>query len=163
MNLGRWAALALAVMLAPLLIACDGGGDDSADEAATATDSGTPGVTATASDATAPPATTRAPVTPSATDAAIPTGADDAVRAAKQDIVTNIFEDRTVEEIALISIEAASWPDACLGVPEEGEACAQVVTPGYEIVLDLEGAHYTYHTDQATNVRLANFDLDPSS
>lgn len=37
--------------------------------------------------------------------------------------------------IAVVRVEAVDWPDACLGVALPGIACAQVVTPGYRVVL----------------------------
>lgn len=51
-------------------------------------------------------------------------------------------------EIEVISTEAVEWPDACLGVTQEGISCAQVVTPGYKIVLDANGKQVEYHTNQ---------------
>jgi hypothetical protein len=33
------------------------------------------------------------------------------------------------------SKEAMQWPDSCLGLAEEGEACLQVVTPGFRIAV----------------------------
>lgn len=51
-------------------------------------------------------------------------------------------------EVTVVSSEAVEWPDACLGVTLEDEMCAQVITPGYKIVLSANGNTYTYHTDQ---------------
>ena len=50
------------------------------------------------------------------------------------------------------------WPDACLGLPEAGEACAQVITPGYEVTLRLDDNVSVYRTDEGANVRLASED-----
>ncbi len=52
-------------------------------------------------------------------------------------------------EVTVVSSEAVEWPDACLGVTLEGEMCAQVITPGYKVVLSANGNTYTYHTDQS--------------
>ena len=52
-------------------------------------------------------------------------------------------------EVTVVSSEAVEWPDACLGVTLEDEMCAQVITPGYKIVLSANGNSYTYHTDQS--------------
>ena len=52
-------------------------------------------------------------------------------------------------EVTVTSSEAVAWPDACLGVTLEDEMCAQVITPGYKIVLSANGNSYTYHTDQS--------------
>jgi hypothetical protein len=54
-------------------------------------------------------------------------------------------------EVTVVSSDAVEWPDACLGVTLEGEMCAQVITPGYKIVLAAGGADYTYHTDQGAS------------
>ena len=51
------------------------------------------------------------------------------------------------EAIELTGLEAVNWPDACLGAPNAGEACAAVVTPGFRVILSAGEDHYTYHTD----------------
>ncbi len=51
-------------------------------------------------------------------------------------------------EIKVISSKAVEWPDACLGITQEGVACAQVVTPGYKIILEANGKQVEYHTNQ---------------
>ncbi len=56
------------------------------------------------------------------------------------------------EDLVVELVEGVEWPDACLGVPAPGEACADVVTPGYRIRL-ADGL--IYHTDHTGNVRLA--------
>ncbi len=57
--------------------------------------------------------------------------------------------------LQLVSAEPIDWTDACLGIPEEGETCAQVVTPGYRITFSSGDQVYTYHTDlPATLIRL---------
>ena len=64
-------------------------------------------------------------------------------------------------EIEVASIEERSFPDTSLGVPEPGEMYAQVVTPGYEIILEVDGRAYTYHTSEDRVVRVP--ELDPTS
>jgi hypothetical protein len=56
------------------------------------------------------------------------------------------------DQIILVSIEAMDWSDTSLGCPQEGMMYAQVITPGYLIVLEAQGQQYEYHTDQAANV-----------
>jgi hypothetical protein len=58
------------------------------------------------------------------------------------------------DEISLVSMEAVEWSDASLGCPQEGFMYAQVITPGYLIILAAQGQEYEYHTDQTTNVVL---------
>ena len=50
------------------------------------------------------------------------------------------------EEITVRSVEAVEWPDASLGCPQPGMMYAQVITPGYRIVLEVDGKSYEYHT-----------------
>ncbi len=49
--------------------------------------------------------------------------------------------------IQLVSVESMEWSDASLGCPQPGMMYAQVITPGYLVVLEAEGEQYTYHTD----------------
>lgn len=55
-----------------------------------------------------------------------------------------------VEGVRVVSVDATHWPDSCLGLPEEGEACADVVVPGYLIRLD-DG--FTWRADEQGNLR----------
>jgi hypothetical protein len=82
---------------------------------------------------------------------AIP-GSETALQAAKADLakLTGVPED----QISLVSVEAKEWSDSSLGCPQEGMMYAQVITPGYLMVLDANGQQYEYHTDQAANVVL---------
>jgi hypothetical protein len=52
------------------------------------------------------------------------------------------------ESILVESVKAAQWPDASLGCPQPGMLYAQVVTPGYLIVLTVEDQTYEYHAGQ---------------
>jgi hypothetical protein len=53
-----------------------------------------------------------------------------------------------VSQIQVISAEAKDWPDTSLGCPQPGIAYAQVVTPGYRVVLAYKQTQYEYHADQ---------------
>lgn len=55
-----------------------------------------------------------------------------------------------VEGVRVLSLEAVDWPDSCLGLPTDGEACADVVTPGYLVRLH-DG--FTWRADQRGTVR----------
>lgn len=52
------------------------------------------------------------------------------------------------DDITAVAIEAVQWSDASLGCPEPGKAYAQVITPGYRIVLEAGQKEYELHTDQ---------------
>ncbi|MEX1019907.1 MAG: hypothetical protein WDZ49_09630 [Litorilinea sp.] len=65
------------------------------------------------------------------------------------------------DAISIAAVEAIEWPDACLGVPNPAELCAQMITPGYRVVLEVTlgdtVAEYVYHTDATGNsIRLAS-------
>lgn len=52
------------------------------------------------------------------------------------------------DQITLVSTEAVDWPDGCLGVAEEGRVCAQVITPGFRIILEANGRQVEYRTNE---------------
>lgn len=39
------------------------------------------------------------------------------------------------------------WPDACIGIHEEGKMCAQVITQGYEVTVKVGNTTVVYHTN----------------
>lgn len=51
----------------------------------------------------------------------------------------------SAEEIEVVRSEEVEWPDASLGCPEEGMAYAQVVTPGFQVILQADDRVYDYH------------------
>jgi len=59
-----------------------------------------------------------------------------------------------VDEIGLVKSEAVTWSDACLGIHTPGVACADVLTPGYLILLSAQGNTYEYHTDPSSRALL---------
>lgn len=79
-------------------------------------------------------------------------GSEDALAAAIADLSARTG--LPAEDIRLVSMEAMEWSDASLGCPQEGFMYAQVITPGFLIILEAEGQQYEYHTDQAENVML---------
>lgn len=48
------------------------------------------------------------------------------------------------DDVKTVEVKAKTWPDAALGMPEPGMAYAQVVTGGWRIVLEGQGARYLY-------------------
>jgi glucose/arabinose dehydrogenase len=61
------------------------------------------------------------------------------------------------DEIELLSMTPMDWPNSCLGAPMPDEMCAEVITPGFEVVLGAASdlREYVYHTDESETVRLA--------
>ncbi len=66
---------------------------------------------------------------------------------AKQDLVgrTGVSE----AQITVVSATSEEWRDSSLGCPQPGGMYAQVITPGYRIVLEAGGKRYEYHTDSS--------------
>ncbi|MFN8595470.1 MAG: hypothetical protein U0559_04715 [Anaerolineae bacterium] len=61
-----------------------------------------------------------------------------------------------VDTIGLVSVEQVDWPDACMGIKQEGVMCAQIIVTGYKVVLSANGQEYEFHTDETGDVvRLA--------
>jgi hypothetical protein len=47
-----------------------------------------------------------------------------------------------------VSSDYVEWQDSCLGVQQLGVVCAQVITPGYRVILQAAGTPFVeYHTD----------------
>ena len=82
-------------------------------------------------------------------------GAEDGVRlalgsdaqvasaAARTDLAVRLAVDE--QDPILVGLTPEEWGDTSLGCPVAGESYAQVVTPGYTVVLSFEGTEYTYH------------------
>ena len=51
-------------------------------------------------------------------------------------------------KITLISTEAVTWPDGCLGIVRMGVMCTQAEVPGFKIILEADGQKYEFHTNQ---------------
>ncbi len=49
--------------------------------------------------------------------------------------------------ISIVSAEPVEWPDACLGIHAPGKLCAQIVVPGYLVILEAAGQRYEYRTN----------------
>lgn len=47
--------------------------------------------------------------------------------------------------IQVVKAEPVLWPDTSLGCPQPGMMYAQVITPGYQFILEYEGKQYDYH------------------
>jgi len=64
---------------------------------------------------------------------------------AKKDLAQRVSA--PVDQITVVSTSSTEWADASLGCPKPGIAYAQVITPGYRIVLGQGQKQYEYHTD----------------
>jgi hypothetical protein len=80
------------------------------------------------------------------TDPAIPSEPDNPVVAiVKADLAARLGVAKS--QIVVQSTESVQWSDSSLGCPQPGMMYAQVITPGYRIVLDYGGNQYNYHTN----------------
>ncbi len=84
--------------------------------------------------------------TPAATEVEPLAGAEQVIRLAQEDLAQRLS--LAPEAIRLVSVEAVEWPDTSLGCPQPGMMYAQVITPGFRMMLEAEGERYTYHTDR---------------
>jgi hypothetical protein len=73
-------------------------------------------------------------------------GLENLVRQAKADLARRLAI--TDDQVDLVELKAVVWPDASLGCPQPGMMYAQVLTPGYRVVLEAKGESYPYHTDK---------------
>ena len=78
---------------------------------------------------------------------AAPTAAAAAIQAAREALAKALG--LSDAEISVVSVAAMEWPNACLGVTLPGMGCAEVITPGYNVVLEANGVVHEYHTDAA--------------
>jgi hypothetical protein len=61
-----------------------------------------------------------------------------------------------INQVQVISFEQAEWQDSCLGLGRADESCAQVITPGFKVVLEVDGVQYEVRTDETgANVRIS--------
>jgi hypothetical protein len=58
------------------------------------------------------------------------------------------------QDIEVQSVDAVEWSDGSLGCPQEGMMYAQVITPGYRVLLEVDGQAYEIHTDMGRTVVL---------
>ena len=83
----------------------------------------------------------------------LPPGSEQAVAAAIEDLAGQSGIAAT-GEITVQSVEPVEWHDASLGCPQEGMMYAQVITPGFLVILEAGGEQYEYHTNQRDTVVL---------
>ena len=57
--------------------------------------------------------------------------------------------DVPIEQISLLQVDSVTWRDTSLGCPQPGRGYAQVLTPGYRILLEHDGQPFELHSDQS--------------
>jgi hypothetical protein len=78
--------------------------------------------------------------------------AEQAVRLAREHLAGELA--MATQEINLASLEAVEWRNTSLGCPQPGMMYAQVIVPGYRVMLEAGGQRYEYHTDRGRSVVL---------
>ena len=73
-----------------------------------------------------------------------------AVWAAIEDLALRL--EISPDQVQVISFQGEEWPDSCLGLAASDEMCLQVITPGYRVLLSVDGQRYEYHTNQSGSV-----------
>jgi len=79
-----------------------------------------------------------------------PSAWDAIARVAIADLAARLHMSET--DIAVKQVKSVEWPDTSLGCPQPGMMYAQMVTPGYEIILTAGGKDYVYHSDRKSRV-----------
>ncbi len=67
-----------------------------------------------------------------------------------EDAAMSVLSDETgiaMEDMEVVDAQWTEWPDACLGLGEPDEVCAEVMTPGWELTIEAEGENYVVRTD----------------
>src|SRR5699024_4198763 len=68
------------------------------------------------------------------------------VEAAIDDLATHLEISRG--EVTVVSYQDVTWPDGAIGCPESGMSYTQALVPGCQLVLEVEGVEYAYHSGQ---------------
>ena len=54
---------------------------------------------------------------------------------------------QTVATLRIVEALPQNWSDGCLGLAKSDELCAQVITPGWQVVVTDGRRNWTYRTD----------------
>jgi hypothetical protein len=100
------------------------------------------------------PLSTPTPVSTSEGDSMTSTpdisGMENLIEKAKNNLAQRLSV--SISEINLVDAKAVTWPNASLGCPQEGMFYAEVLTPGYLILLSTGGMEYEYHAGRSMEV-----------
>jgi len=53
------------------------------------------------------------------------------------------------DAITVVSATEQQWSDSAMGCPQPGQMYAQMIVPGYRVVLQANGERYAYHSDRS--------------
>lgn len=78
-----------------------------------------------------------------------------AVEAARDALAGELGVD--LSSVEVVSFEQQDWSDSCLGLGGPAEICAAVITPGWQVMLMVDGQEYEVRTDfEGEQVRIAD-------
>jgi hypothetical protein len=77
-------------------------------------------------------------------------GMESLIEMAKNDLAQRLSI--SVGEISLVEARSVVWPDSSLGCPQAGIMYAQVLTPGFLILLEHGGVITEYHANRGNYV-----------
>ena len=78
-----------------------------------------------------------------------PTSLDKMTEAARRDLASRLFV--SIDQVSLVKAGPVNWANLSLGCPQPGLVYAEVITPGYLVILRSGEKQYEYHAgkDQA--------------
>ena len=67
----------------------------------------------------------------------------------QQSFLNAVAEQRNIatDQLKIVAVKEADWPDACLGLAGPDEFCAQMITPGWAISVSDEQQTWMYRTN----------------
>jgi len=83
------------------------------------------------------------------------------IESAKMDLAQRLSV--PISQIEAIETKEATWPDASLGCPQPGIVYAQVLTPGYLVILKYAGDEFEYHVGIHGDIRYCENPMPPIS
>ncbi|MGB3755240.1 MAG: hypothetical protein WBA07_02550 [Rivularia sp. (in: cyanobacteria)] len=88
------------------------------------------------------------------TPAPATTSSNEELPATVQSAVLSDATKRVSKPVAALRItqtQKESWGDSCLGLAESGKLCAQVIVPGWKVVVSDGQREFVYRTDEKGN------------
>lgn len=124
-------SLSLLTLLGLVLVACGSPGDGGSDATTTSAADSSTTTTSAAESATTTIGETEMP------------DENQVVESALADLASR--EGVSLEDISIVRVEPIDWPDASLGCPDEGMSYAQVIVPGFKVLLQIDERVFDYH------------------
>ena len=75
-----------------------------------------------------------------------PAGLEPMIKTARRDLASRLFV--SIDQVSLLRVSQVNWANSGLGCPEPGLVYAQVITPGFLIILSSGQKEYEYHAGQ---------------